>query len=62
MNNYLPYICAACGEIVEVPLAAVEPLDSGTTMTCPRCGGDTIVDLSTPEERRRKYLREDCPF
>jgi len=47
---HLTYICAHCGGFAEVPLLAVEVLDSGTTLVCDKCDGLTVVDLFTPEE------------
>ena len=52
---YLTYICANCGGFAEVPLLAIEVLDSGTTLTCDKCGEATVVDLFTPEERAKLY-------
>ena len=46
------YICAACGEIADIP-ADVDILDNGTTFKCPHCQGDTVVDLDTLQERAR---------
>ncbi len=50
---HLAYICAHCGCIAEVPMGAVEPLDSGTTLTCDECGEATVVDLFTPAQREK---------
>lgn len=44
------YTCAACGGIGYV---RIDSLDSGTTLTCD-CGGKTVVDLATPEERKAR--------
>ena len=46
------YICAACGGFGHVVL---DSLDSGTTLTCEGCGGKTVVDLDTPEQRAGRY-------
>ena len=48
------YACAACGGIVPLP-PDVEVLDSGTGLTCPTCGGTTVVDLDTPGKRTARY-------
>lgn len=44
----ITYICAHCGGFAEVPFLEVEAFDSGTTLTCNRCGEDTIFGLDTP--------------
>ena len=46
------YFCAACG--VQA-YAAIDSIDSGTTLTCEACGGKTVVDLDTPERRTARY-------
>ena len=35
--------------------------NSGTILTCPECGGDTVVDLFTPELRREFYAAALTP-
>ena len=47
----LAYLCAACGAPA---YAAIDSIDSGTTLTC-ECGGKTVVDLDTPERRTARY-------
>jgi len=47
----LSYLCAACGRPAH---AAIDSIDSGTTLTC-ECGGKTVVDLDTPERRTARY-------
>lgn len=47
------FVCAHCGDFSDDP--DVEMLDSGTTMTCEACGKETIVDLSTPEYRKKLF-------
>lgn len=52
----MTYLCAHCGDLAEVPFLEAEVFDSGTTLTCNRCGQDTILNLSTQKEyviRRR---------
>ena len=44
-DRRIAYICACCGEFVEVPLS-VELIDSGTTLSCEKCNGDTVFHLS----------------
>lgn len=51
----ITYICAHCGGFAEVPFLAVEVFDSGTVLTCNRCGKDTVFDLSTPKERADSF-------
>jgi DNA-directed RNA polymerase subunit RPC12/RpoP len=50
----LAYICAACGGF---GYAEIDSIDSGTTLTCDSCGGKTVIDLNTPEQRKADYLR-----
>ena len=47
----LAYLCAECGRPA---YAAIDSIDSGTTLTC-ECGGKTVVDLDTPERRTARY-------
>jgi len=49
------YICAACGEFMTTILRGV--LDSGTVLRCV-CGGETVVDLDTPQRREQRLKRE----
>jgi len=44
-DRRIAYICACCGGFVEVPLS-VELIDSGTTLNCEKCNGDTVFHLS----------------
>lgn len=53
-SRKVAYICAACGGFAYV---VIDSLDSGTTLTCDTCGGLTVVDLDTPEQRAERYAR-----
>lgn len=55
INWHLTYICAHCGQLAEVPMLAIEVLDSGTILTCDKCGRETVVDLDTREDRAMRY-------
>lgn len=55
----ITYICAHCGQFAEVSFWEVEVFDSGTTLTCDKCGQDTVFDLETPEARAERYGRYD---
>jgi hypothetical protein len=46
------YVCAGCGGFAE---AGDFMIDSGLTLTCPECGGQTIADLFTPDGRAQLY-------
>ena len=48
------YICAECGYPTPLP-DGIDLLDGGTTLECFACGGLTVVDLSTREERTRLF-------
>ena len=48
----ITYLCQQCGTPNAV---AIDFLDSGTTLTCPACGGETIVDLFRPDLRAEMY-------
>ena len=53
MPDTICYLCAGCGAPASASVGAV--LDSGTVLLgCP-CGGETVVDLDTPEVRTRRY-------
>ena len=41
------YVCSACGVL---PGALLDSIESGTTLTCSECGGETVIDLATPEQ------------
>ena len=60
-NISYSYICAACSEIVPLPdlSEAADLLDSGTTLHCPSCGGETVVDLDAPETRAARYAASE---
>lgn len=47
------YVCEHCGALVTDP--NIEEIDSGTVLTCPKCDGETVVDLSRPDERKAWY-------
>jgi len=49
INLMITYICAHCGGFAEVPFLEIEVFDSGTTLTCNRCGKDTVFDLRKEE-------------
>ena len=51
----ITYICAHCGGFATVPLSSVEFLDSGTVLTCDKCGQDTVIDLDTPGRRAERF-------
>jgi len=51
----MKYSCAHCGEWVSLEEIGVDFLDSGTTLKCPHCDRETIVDLFRPEERAKLY-------
>lgn len=55
INWHLTYVCAHCGRLAEVAMLAIEVLDSGTTLTCDKCGEDIAVDLDTPEDRAMRH-------
>lgn len=44
--------CAECGAIAQ---AEIDTLDSGTTLTCNKCGGDTIILLLRVGEHVAKF-------
>ena len=46
----LTYICAHCGGLAEVSLWEIELLDSGTTLTCDKCGEKTVILLVKQSE------------
>lgn len=48
----MAYLCAVCGGFAYV---AIDSIDSGTTLTCGKCGGKTVIDLDTPERRAERY-------
>jgi DNA-directed RNA polymerase subunit RPC12/RpoP len=53
------YTCAVCDEDVAVGTESTL-IVSGAVEVCPRCGGETVFDLSTPETRAEPYrLVED---
>lgn len=47
--------CAHCAEMIE--LEPETDIDSGSTFTCPRCNGETIVDLFRPKDRTQLYRK-----
>jgi DNA-directed RNA polymerase subunit RPC12/RpoP len=49
-NLAITYICAQCGGFAEVPFLAVEVFDSGTRLTCNRCGKDTVFNLTASDK------------
>ena len=48
----LNFICTHCGNWSFVE---VDYIENGTTLHCPQCDKDTIVDLFRPDERLRRY-------
>ena len=44
------FICAHCGGLAEVSLWEIELLDSGTTLTCDKCGEKTVILLVKQSE------------
>ena len=44
--------CAHCAGMIPVLDCDI---DSGSMWTCPRCAGETVVDLFTPAERAELY-------
>lgn len=55
MRLKITYVCAHCGGFAEGPFFSVEILDGGTVLACDKCGEHTVVDLSTPDERAKRY-------
>ncbi len=52
----LCYLCAVCGAPAYTDCLS---LDTGATFTCERCGGQTTVTLSTPDEYCRMHYRPE---
>lgn len=51
-GNRLSWICAVCGSPVSED---EESLDSGTTLLCKSCGGETIVELHTIASYKERH-------
>lgn len=49
----ITFLCEWCGQLLTDP--AITEIDSGTTLTCPKCTGKTIVDLNRREQRSAWY-------
>lgn len=66
-HEVIQYLCPCCGIMVPDArgLRAADGIDPGTTLTCPECQADTVVDLFSPEERRAMYVASQrmtlCP-
>lgn len=56
-REVIRFLCSGCGDSVPdvQGLTAADGIDSGTTLKCPECDQDTIVDLFQPEERSELY-------
>lgn len=52
----ISYICASCGGFAYVPVAKFTSFDSGTTLTCDTCGGETIIELHSREHYKQNNL------
>ena len=48
------YVCAQCGSFSLIDQDA-DILDNGTTLTCEHCKEPTVVDLGTPEYRKKLF-------
>ena len=55
------YICAHCGSFAEVSFWSIEAFDNGTTLTCDKCGEDTVLLLLTPKAYRNVVNRNLTP-
>lgn len=49
----ITYICACCGGFSEISLLEIECFDNGTTLTCDKCGGQTVFGLFATSEYSR---------
>ena len=53
------YICSQCGSFAELSLLVIGIFDSGTTLTCDKCGEVTVLLLLTPEAYKRILCAAD---
>ena len=49
----ITFICEWCGELQSDP--NIIEIDSGTILTCPKCRGETVIDLNGRQQRSAWY-------
>lgn len=55
-DTVISFLCPHCGEFVcDEDAHASDGLDCGTTLQCPKCDEPAVVDVRTPEERKRAF-------
>ena len=63
----ITYICAHCGGFAEVSFLAIEIFDNGITLTCDKCGKDTVLHLAAAPKgnpgmpKGYSFRLEACP-
>lgn len=56
VGTAIHFVCPHCGCLVcDEDAHATDGLDCGTTVKCPECGQQAVVDIRTPEERTRAF-------
>lgn len=56
IDTVIHFLCPHCGEFTcDEDSHITDGLDCGTMVECPRCGGGVVIDVRTPEERKRAF-------